>query len=310
MRMLTLVLAFSIIMLVSGSVMAEANPEVCNLWPDGGMPGAKEVNFEEKVDSGGHISGISVPELHYYPAEKQTSDATIVICPGGGYAVLSFEKEGIEIAKWFNSQGMNAFVVKNRLKEYGQPYPLADVQRAIRLVRKNSDQYNINPNKIGVMGFSAGGHLAASASVLYNEKAYEMEDDREISARPDFSVLVYPVITMGQETHWGSRENLIGKNPSQDLIDKYCTEKQIDKNTPPAILIHSSDDGVVPVANPILYYQSLIANKVDAEMHIYNTGGHGYGMRKKSGTVQYWQENLAKWLAERKYTLPKANPGF
>ena len=301
MRMLSLLLTVSIIMLISGSAIAESKPEITNLWPKGKMPGEKEVDFEEKVDSGGHISGISLPELHYYPAENQTSDATVVICPGGGYAVLSFQKEGIEIAQWFNSHGMNAFVVKNRLREYGHPCPLADVQRAIRMVRKKCKQYKVSPDKIGVMGFSAGGHLAASASTLYDEKVYDLEDDKEISARPDYSVLVYPVITMGRETHWGSRENLIGKNPSQELVDKYSTEKQINKNTPPAILIHSSDDRVVPVANSIMYYQSLVANKVDAEMHIFNTGGHGYGMRKKSETVQYWPDNLAHWLKERNY---------
>ena len=301
MRMLSLLLAVSILTVISASAIAETKPVITNLWPDGKMPGAKPVNFEEKVDDGGHISGISIPQLHYYPAEKQTSDATVVICPGGGYAVVSFQKEGIEIAQWFNSHGMNAFVVKNRLKEYGQPYPLADVQRAIRLIRKNCEEYKINPDKIGVMGFSAGGHLAASASVLYNEKTYTMDDDKDISAKPSYSVLVYPVITMGKKTHWGSRENLIGKNPTQEMVDKYCTEKQINSQTPPAILIHSSDDGVVPVANPILYYQALIANRVDAEMHIFNTGGHGYGMRKKSQTVQHWPEVLANWLTEKKY---------
>ena len=303
MRMLSLLLTVSLLTVISASAIAESKPVITNLWPDGKMPGAKEVNFNETVDSGGHIAGISLPELHYYPAENQTSDATVVICPGGGYAVLSFQKEGIEIAQWFNRHGMNAFVVKNRLKEYGHPYPLADVQRAIRLARKNCKKYKINPDKIGIMGFSAGGHLAASASVLYDEKVYDMDDDKGISARPNYSVLVYPVITMGPATHWGSRENLIGKNPPQELVDKYSTEKQINTKTPPAIIIHSSDDNVVPVANPILYYQSLVANKVDAEMHIFNTGGHGYGMRKKSKTVQHWPDILANWLTAKKYIL-------
>ena len=282
--------------------MARSKPTIINLWPEGYMPGTIEVDFSEEVDAGNYITGVSVPQIHHYGPAEQSSDAALIICPGGGYSLLSFLNSGTRVAQWLNQLGMHAFVLKNRLKEYGQPWPLADLQRAIRLVRKNSKQYNISTKKVGVIGFSAGGHLAASASTLYNEQTYELEDDKSVSARPDFTILDMSVITMGADTHSETRENLLGINATRELIDKYSCEKQVTGDTPPAFISHATDDRHVPVENSILYYQALIANRVDAELHIYATGGHHVEAIFEKGVIRFnnWNDNLISWLRARK----------
>jgi acetyl esterase/lipase len=236
---------------------------------------------------------------------KNTSNknAAVVICPGGGYAVLSIDKEGINIAKWFNSIGISAFVLKYRLpsdeimkdKTVG---PLQDAQEAIRTLRRNAKKWNLDESKIGVIGFSAGGHLASTVSTHYLDKVYDSKD--EISARPDFSMLIYPVITMENGiTHNGSKESLLGKTPSEDLIAKYSNEKEVNENTPPTFLVHATDDHSVPVENSINYYLALKKNKVIAEMHLYQNGGHGFGLGTQ-GTNTDWPTACESWLAANK----------
>ena len=278
--------------------MARSKPTIIDLWPEGNMPGTIPVDFEETIDEGNYITGVSIPQIHHYSPSNQSSKSAIVICPGGGYSLLSFLNSGTRVAQWFNQLGMHAFVLKNRLKEYGHPYPLADLQRAIRTIRKNADQYNIDTNKIGVIGFSAGGHLAASASTLFNEQTYNLENDHLINARPDFTILDISVITMGPVTHTETRDNLLGPNAPQELIDKYSCEKQVTPETPPCFISHTSDDDYVPVENSILYYQALVANKVDAEIHIYRSGGHHVEAIFNKGKISFnnWNDNLINWL--------------
>ena len=173
--------------------------------------------------------------------------------------------------------------------------PLQDAQESIRIVRRNAKEWKINPTKIGIMGFSAGGHLASTASTHYNQKVYPLKDST--SARPDFSVLMYPVISMNQEfTHGGSRNNLLGKNPDQALVDLFSNELQVTSDTPPAFLVHALDDGAVPVQNSINYLLALKKNRVSGELHIYEKGGHGFAIRKAIGTTATWPEALRKWL--------------
>ncbi len=268
------------------------------LWPEGKMPYDNiQPRPEQKYNERGHVQYVSEPELYFCPAKgDQKSDACVIVCPGGGYGIVAFVYEGFNTADYLCERGINVFVLKYRHSPYRQPAPLADVQRAIRLVRRDAGKYGISPNKIGIMGYSAGGHLAATASTMYNEKIYDLEDDRGISARPDYSILIYPVITMGEQTHKGSRDSLLGKNASQELIDKYSCEKHVTADTPPTFLVHSSDDNGVPVANSIKYYQALIANGVDAEMHIYNKGGHGFSIAGRPGkTVEKWTDALENW---------------
>jgi acetyl esterase/lipase len=279
------------------------NNEV-KLWDK--VPGAKSDDAykeEFRKDANGNITGIrkvTDPTLKVFLAAKTNfKNPRVINCPGGGYAVLSHEKEGDRIAEWFQSIGVSAFVLKYRLpsdiimedKTIG---PLQDAQEAIRTLRRNAGEWNLDPAKIGVIGFSAGGHLASTLSTHYDDKVYQSKGD--ISARPDFSILVYPVISMEDGiTHKGSKENLIGKNPTNDLVEKYSNEKHVDQNTPITFLVHATDDGAVPVENSINYYLALKQNKVPAEMHLYQSGGHGFGLGTK-GTNTNWSKACEQWL--------------
>lgn len=247
----------------------------------------------------------STPTLDYYPATKeQDSKTAIVICPGGGYGMLATNHEGKMIAEWFNQMGISAFVLKYRLpsdktmidKSVG---PLQDAQEAIRIVRRGAEKWKIDPNKIGIIGFSAGGHLASTASTHFNEKVYESDT---ISARPDFSLLIYPVISMDTIiTHRGSRNNLIGKSPSDEMVNHFSNEKQVNTTTPPAFLVHSIDDRTVPVENSINYALALKRFKRPCELHIYQSGGHGYGLGRSTNTESTWPEACKKWLQRNKF---------
>ncbi|ANW96558.1 1,4-beta-xylanase [Wenyingzhuangia fucanilytica] len=298
-KILILGLAFSIG--ISSNTFSQENQ--IPLWDT--VPGAKhnkDYKEEPRLDKNGNRTGIKKvtnPSITPYLVNNSSSNNTaVIICPGGAYSVLAIDKEGIDIAKYFNSIGVSAFVLKYRLptdlimdnKTIG---PLQDAQEAIRTVRRNAKIWNINPNKIGIMGFSAGGHLASTLSTHYNDKVYQSD---ETNAKPNFSILIYPVISMEDGiTHKGSRTNLLGKNASIDLIKKYSNEKQIDANTPPTFLVHATDDLVVPVENSINYYLKLKEYKVRAEMHLYENGGHGFGLGKK-GTNVNWTHTLKNWL--------------
>lgn len=274
------------------------------LWNQ--IPGAiKNDAYKEepRLDAQGIRTGIrkvTEPTLMPFLVENTSEkNAAVIICPGGGYSVLSIDKEGINVAKWFNSIGVSAFVLKYRLpsddimtdKTVG---PLQDAQEAIRTLRRNAVKWNLDVAKIGIMGFSAGGHLASTASTHYLDKIYDSKED--ISARPDFSMLIYPVISMENGiTHNGSKESLLGKTASADLIAKYSNEKEVNENTPPTFLVHATDDHAVPVENSINYYLALKKNKVIAEMHLYQNGGHGFGLGTK-GTNTDWPTACKKWL--------------
>jgi len=246
------------------------------------------------------VHQVTEPTLKaYFPSKKLANGAAVLICPGGGYKILAIDHEGYQIAEWFNGLGISAFVLKYRLpddrimtdKSVG---PLQDAQKALRTIRKNAKKWDINPNQIGVMGFSAGGHLAASLSTHYDAKIYEHED--EVSARPNFSILVYPVISFQENiTHGGSRNNLLGKSSPQKDVDYFSNELQVDKNTPPALLIHSINDLAVPVENSFEYLKQLKAFSVPAEMHAFADGGHGYGLGR-TGTHSIWSKNAENWL--------------
>ena len=267
-----------------------------------GVPNSKKtpVTYIEKVDQTDWITGVSIPTITPYLPEKGKANGTaIIIFPGGGYAGLASGHEGRGIAQEFNKIGVTAFVVKYRLpsdsimlnKTIG---PLQDAQRAIQLVRERSAEWGINPHKIGIIGFSAGGHLASTLDTHYAKAL--IDNPNNTSLRPDFAILVYPVISFGPEAHVGSRENLIGTKPSADLIELYSNEKQITTDTPPTFLVHATDDDVVPVENSILFYEGLLKNKVKAELHIFEAGGHGFGLNNPKSS-EHWFNWAASWLA-------------
>lgn len=251
------------------------------------------------------IRDVSVPTLTMYkPSTPSAKKPAVIICPGGGYSILAATHEGSDVAKVFAEWGITAFVLKYRLpddsiminKEIG---PLQDAQRAIQLVRENANKWNIDPHKIGIMGFSAGGHLASTASTHFEKPV--IENKSNLSLRPDFSILIYPVISFTDSlAHMGSRNNLIGKNASLEKITEYSNELQVTAKTPPAFLVHSYDDKTVKVENSQRYYEALQRNKIPSELRLYEKGGHGYGMNNKT-TNDSWMERLKIWLKANQF---------
>ena len=250
---------------------------------------------------------ISKPQIWYYPTKEFNNKTPgIIIVPGGGYSFLSFDKEGIEIAKWLNSIGISAFVLKHRLPQWEtgkckKEALFSDGKKAIQIVRSRSNEFNIDPNKIGVIGFSAGGHLASMISTDQNLLDKRKDDvSLQKSSRPDFSILVYPVITMEKNiTNAWTKLNLLGENANEDEIIKYSSEYNVNKNTPPTILIHSSDDKTVSPENSIRYYQALKKFNVPTELHIWEKGGHGYGISQAKGPIKIWPNVVKEWLSQR-----------
>ena len=250
------------------------------------------------------VRNVQKPDIAIFlPSKKNASGEAVVICPGGGYGILAYDWEGSDIARWLNSRGVAAFVLKYRLPGsesniVAHKSPLLDAQRAMRLVRSNADKWNIDPGKIGIMGFSAGGHLASTLSTHYDAGDPSSSDPVEqVSCRPDFSILLYPVISFTEDfQHSGSRINLIGEDADESLVKYYSNELQVTEDTPPAILIHSDDDTGVPAENSIAYYKALRAHHVSSEMHIYPYGGHGYSLAIGQGHLSTWPDRVIDWI--------------
>ena len=295
--------------LVSTVASPAAESFKVKLWP-AEPPGSRASDtYRESIQLGVNdvasprISKVTDPSLEVFlaPNEKTTGTA-VVICPGGGYGVLAYGHEGIQVAHWFNDIGITGVVLKYRLpsdaimqdKSIG---PLQDVQEAIRTVRRRAAEWGLSPSKIGVMGFSAGGHLAGTASTMYAEIVYEPAD--ATSARPDFSILVYGVLSFDPAlTHRGSSTALLGPNPTLKQIERFSNELHVNAQTPPAFLVHSQDDKAVPVDNSIRYYQAMKLNGVAGELHIYEKGGHGYGLGVNPDSPRHWPEALKDWLKQ------------
>lgn len=271
---------------------------------EGEVPNSKLYNTEEIWTPQGNgdtiVSSISQPTLTVFLPEKLKANGTaVVICPGGGYWVSSIVKEGFAVARKFNEFGVAAFVLKYRIPNDSSMLdkaiaPLQDAQRAIQLVRMNANDWNIDMNKVGIMGFSAGGHVASSAATHF-QKNY-IDNKSNTNLRPDFSIFIYPVISFQDSIgHIGSRDQLIGKNPDKQLLNSFSNELQVNANTPPTFLVHATDDNAVPVMNSIAYYLALHRFKISAEMHIYKSGGHGFGMHNPT-TKEEWMENCKDWM--------------
>lgn len=245
------------------------------------------------------------PRLTVYPAAADNNNGTaVVVCPGGGYRFLSMDFEGHQIAEWFNRIGVTAFVLQYRLPGdgYRHPVPLLDVQQALRLVRSRAAEWRIDADRIGILGFSAGGHLASTAATQFAQPVEPTGDKNaagDVSVRPDFQILIYPVITMKAElTHAGSRDHLLGRDASNAQLRDLSNESQVDADTPPAFIVHAGDDTVVPVENSIRYYRALNRAGIPAELHLYPSGGHGFGMRPEGGRAAEWPALCESWLKE------------
>jgi acetyl esterase/lipase len=297
--------------IVLGAIMSNlfAQTKVIDVW-SGKVPnsiynpGVKSV--VDSADNWIKRKHVTNPTLEMYAPEKTNANGkAVIICPGGGYSALAIIHEGSQTAKWLNSLGVTAFVLNYRLPDDAimddkSIAPLQDAQEAIRIVRLHAKEWNINPGKIGIMGFSAGGHVAATLATHFNDKVYQTNDS--VSARPDFSILIYPVITMDSAiTNTWSRRNLIGNNPSEKDVLYFSNELHVTENTPPAFLVHSIDDDAVPVQNSINYAMALHKYTIPCELHIYQSGKHGYGMGRTSNTESSWTEACKKWLLMNRF---------
>ena len=277
--------------------IAQAEPAKVRLWPEG-APGAKG---QEDKDQ---------PFVYVWPAAKEkTNGAAFVVCPGGGYGGLAADHEGTQVAKWFNGLGVSAFVLHYRLGPNGYHYPiqLMDVQRAIRHVRANAKEYGIDPNRIGIVGFSAGGHLTSMAATLFDEKPAGMTNDAvdQVSARPDVAAPTYPVISMIESyRHDGSRKNLLGPNNTDELAAQVSTERRVTPQTPPIFLFQTDEDTAVPAENAVAFYLACRKNKVPAELHSYRPGPHGVGLFLSDPVLGTWSGHLRDWLRNQGFLKP------
>jgi acetyl esterase/lipase len=264
-------------------VKGAENPIV--LWP-GGAPGSVG---NEPVD---------IPTLTpYLPPKDKMTGAAIIVCPGGGYTHLA-DHEGGPVAEWLNSLGVTAFVLKYRLgPRYHHPAPMQDAARAIRIVRARAAEWGLDPQRIGILGFSAGGHLASTAGTHFDSGNSNAADPIErVSSKPNLMILIYPVITMRDKTHAGSRKSLLGDNPGPELVALLSNDEQVTKETPPAFLVHTSNDEAVPVENSLLFVSALRRASVPFEFHLYERGPHGFGLGGKDPILATWPDRCAGWL--------------
>jgi acetyl esterase/lipase len=275
---------------IAAAITALPQLKTESLWPDG-APGAAG---NEELDK---------PSITIWPADPAKATGTaVVVCPGGGYGHLAMDHEGKQIAEYLNNLGVSAFVLKYRLgPRYHHPAPLQDAQRAIRTVRSRAAEFKVSPDRIGIWGFSAGGHLASTAGTHFDNGRADAQDPIErVSSRPDFMVLAYPVISLTTEyVHKGSRRNLLGDNPDPKLVQSLSNELQVSARTPPTFLFHTDADTAVPPENSVLFYLALRKAGVPAEMHIYQNGQHGVGLATKDPVLSSWPGRLADWLRVR-----------
>ena len=295
-----------LVSLTALSFAALAQNETIMLWPAGKIPNAIPNSVEEKTTNDGmlRISGVTVPSMTaYLPAKDKATGAAVMICPGGGYGILAAEHEGSELGEWFKARGIAAFVLKYRLPDPAamtnqHEVPLKDAMQGMKLIRKSASKYNIKSDRIGVMGFSAGGHLAATLSTHFDRGQYASEE-----ARPNFAILLYPVITFTKKyQHGGSHKKLLGAEDTDELMKYYSNELMVSPTTPPTFLVHAADDKSVPIQNSTDYFLALNQYEIPAELHAYPTGGHGFGMRTEGkGSVANWPAAMEGWLKSLGY---------
>ena len=296
-------LILSVILFLVSLPLVVAAQEFIPLWEKGKMPNSKGIELKDDIRNE-RIYQVGTPGFYaFFPSNQENKGAAVLICPGGGYQHLAYIISGMQLAKWFNTLGISAFVLNYRLPNspdvrQREIAPLQDAQRAMRIIRANAEKWQIKPDKIGVLGTSAGGHLAANLGTS-TEDATKINDELDkFPFNPNFMILVSPVITMGEYAHAGSRKNLLGENPSRQLIEKYSLEKQVTVTTPPAFIVHAADDKAVNPRNSLMFYNALLDKSISASLHIFPNGGHAIALRNNPGSTETWTNLCEMWLTE------------
>ncbi len=277
--------------------------EFIPLWEKGKMPNSKGIELKDEIRNE-RIYQVGTPGFYaFFPSRQENKGAAVLICPGGGFQHLAYQISGTQLAKWFNTLGISAFVLNYRLPnspdvQQREIAPLQDAQRAMRIIRANAEKWQIKPDKIGILGTSAGGHLAANLGTSTEDAAKINDEFDKFPFNPNFMILVSPVITMGEHAHAGSRKNLLGENPSKQLVEKYSLEKQITAITPPVFIVHAADDKAVNPRNSLMFYNSLLDRNISASLHIFPKGGHSIALRNNPGSTETWTNLCEMWLTE------------
>jgi len=299
-------LFLSTVLFIFGSHWAVGAQDFIPLWEKGRMPNSKGMELKDDIRDE-RIYQVGTPGLSaFFPSRQENKGTAILICPGGGYERLAYKISGTQMAKWFNTLGISAFVLNYRLPnspdvQRREIAPLQDAQRAIRIIRSNAAKWQITTDKIGVMGTSAGGHLAANLVTVTQDFAKFNDTYDKFSFAPNFVILISPVITMGEYTHATSKRNLLGANPSAELIEKFSLEKQVTATTPPAFLVHAADDKAVNVRNSLMFYHALLDKNISASLHVFPHGGHAIALRNNPGSTETWTRLCEMWLVEMNF---------
>lgn len=300
-------------MLVSGVFILTVLPACCfaqefiPIWEKGKMPNSKGLDLKDDIRNE-RVYQVGTPGFYaFFPSNQDNKGTAVLICPGGGYERLAYLIAGHQFAKWFNSIGVSAFVLNYRLPnspdlKQREIAPLQDAERAMRVIRAHSEKWQIKTDKIGVLGTSAGGHLAANLGIATEDVAKIGDDLDKLPFEPNFMILVSPVITMGEFTHAGSKKNLLGENPAKELVEKYSLEKHVTAKTPPAFIAHATDDKAVSVRNSLMFFNALLDKNISASLHIFPQGGHNIALRNNPGSTEEWTKLCEMWLIEMGFT--------
>jgi acetyl esterase/lipase len=290
------ILSVAVVLLITSPLFSQ--DITLKVWPNG-APNDNGMKLPEEKYDGVRVRNVSEAEIYVYLPEKvNNTGAAMVICPGGGYAIEAMDHEGFHIGEWLKSKGVAGIVLKYRLPYGHHEIPSGDARQAMRIVRANAEKWGINPDKIGIAGSSAGGHLASTVGTVFDKgNPSGITPEEKVSCRPDFMLLLYPVISFDESVgHMGSRKNLIGEGNDWNLAKKYSNDLNVTTETPPTFLILADDDKSVIPENSIRFYLALKKNKIQAEMHIFQQGGHGFGITKKNQPADQWPDLFYNWL--------------
>jgi len=300
---------FLAIFFIAGFLVNAKSQEFIPLWPEGKKPDNNGLKVSDSLYND-RIWRVGTPGIYSFIVPKSENNGTaVLICPGGGYERLSHLYNGFNFAKWFNSIGVNAFVLIYRLPhqkdlQQRQLAPLQDAQRAMKIIRANAATWNVKADKIGVMGISAGGHVASTLGTCQQDVSVVKDISDSFRYRPDFMILLSPVISMGKYAHPGSRRNFIGPDSTRQIIEKYSNELQVSGFTPSTFIVHALNDSSVKVQNSLLFYNALVDKKINASIHIFPQGGHGIRLDDNPGSTDLWMDLLQAWLKEMKFVEP------